>query len=105
MYKRRLNLNFLFYRMTGLQILNIDDSGVKVMLDNGALQTLKQKTIIPNFSLSPSAVILTATLNQANPDFCTFRDIIKRNTLPENERFNIVTHADLNFIETMGNHL
>ncbi|KAG2211178.1 hypothetical protein INT47_006297, partial [Mucor saturninus] len=30
--------------------------------------------------------------------------IIKRFDLPENERFDIVAQADLNFVETMGNH-
>ncbi|KAL0143082.1 hypothetical protein V8B55DRAFT_1474129 [Mucor lusitanicus] len=38
------------------------------------------------------------------PDFYIYRCIIKRYNLPENERFDIFTHADLNFVETMGNH-
>lgn len=100
-----LNLNPLFYRITGLQLLYIDDDGVKIMLDKELLEGLRQQTTLESQHLSSSVTLLLTSLNRANPDFYTYRSVIKRFNLPENERFDIFTHADLNFVETMGNHL
>lgn len=91
--------------MTGLQILYIDDDGVKIMLEQELLEDLRQRTTLENEFLSSSATDILSHLNRTNPDFYTYRSIIKRFNLPDHERFDIVTHADLNFIETMGNHL
>lgn len=100
-----LNLNLLFYRITGLQLLYIDDDGVKIMLDKELLEGLRQQTTLESQHLSSPVTLLLTSLNRANPDFYTYRSVIKRFNLPENERFDIFTHADLNFVETMGNHL
>lgn len=105
MYGYSLILNLLFYRITGLRILYIDDDGVKIMLEKELLEGLREQTTLESQSLSSSVTLLLTSLNQANRGFYTYRSIIKRFNLPENERFDIVTHADLNFIETMDNHL
>lgn len=105
MYGHSLILNLLSYRITGLQILYIDDDGVKIMMDNELLEDLRQQTTLESQYLSSPVTHLLTSLNQANRDFYTYRSIIKRFNLPENERFDIVTHADLNFVETIGNHL
>ncbi|KAI8051399.1 uncharacterized protein B0P05DRAFT_480108 [Gilbertella persicaria] len=74
------------------------------MLDKELLEGLRQQTTLESQHLSSSVTLLLTSLNQANPDFYTYRSIIKRFNLPENERFDIFTHSDLNFVETMGNH-
>lgn len=105
MYNRSLNLNLLFYRITGLRLLYIDDDGVKFMLDKELLDDLRQQATLDSQYLSSSVTLLLTSLNEANPDFYTYRSIIKSFNLPENERFDIFTHADLNFVETMGSYL
>ncbi|KAL9542087.1 hypothetical protein MBANPS3_008787 [Mucor bainieri] len=90
--------------ITGLQILYIDDDGVKIMLEKELLDRLTEQSTLPGLSLSSSATLLLESLNRANCDFYTYRGIIKDFKLPANERFDVVTHADLNFVETMGNH-
>ncbi|ORE11910.1 hypothetical protein BCV72DRAFT_318095 [Rhizopus microsporus var. microsporus] len=75
------------------------------MLNKEMLEGLGQQTMLENHPLSSSVTLLLTSLNQANPDFYAYRSIIKRFNLPENERFDTFTHTDLNFVETMGNHL
>lgn len=63
MYGHSLILNLLFYRITGLRILYIDDDGVKIMLDKGLLESLRQQTTLESQYLSPPVILLLAPLN------------------------------------------
>lgn len=106
LYDCSVNLSLHFsYRITGLKILYLDDDGVKTMMDQKLLQSLKLRTTLESQSLSSAATSLLVRLNQANIDFPVYRNIIKQFQLEENEAFNFFNHADLNFIKTIGNHL
>ncbi|CEP07026.1 hypothetical protein [Parasitella parasitica] len=102
--QQKVSLHSPTTMIPGLQILYIDDDGVKTMLDKELLKGPGQQTTLESQHSSSSVTLILTSLNQANPNFYTYRSI-KRFNLPENEGFEIFTHADLNFVETMGNHL
>lgn len=96
-----LNLNLLFDRITGLQIPFLDDNGVQSILEKELLETLIQQTSIPAEPLSPQAASILHGLNRSTAHFEEFRKMIRNFKISG----SIMTYPDLNFIETMGNHL
>lgn len=104
MYSLGIKLNLLIYRITGLEIFYLDDEGVQFMIKEVLLRVLKEQTTIANQVLSPLAASLLYNLSQSYTSFYIHRNKMKKYQPPENEDFDLFTHAYLNFIETMGNN-
>ena len=92
-------------RRASLQLLFLDDEGVKVIMDKKLFDDLKQQITLEMENSCPLLERLLASINEANASFSSFRDIIKKFDLPENQKFDIVTHVQINFVETMRLHL
>ncbi|KAI7903515.1 uncharacterized protein BX663DRAFT_542456 [Cokeromyces recurvatus] len=95
------DINSTYKEITGLQVLYLDDDGVQSMMNEELLETLKRQTSIPIQPLSHPATLISHELKESAAKFDQFRKIIKNFKISESD---ILIHADLNYIETMGNH-
>ncbi|GAA5814989.1 hypothetical protein MFLAVUS_008493 [Mucor flavus] len=91
--------------MTGLRAVNLEDDGVKEVLNGSLFDDLKQKSEMKACILSSNTQSLLAIINQSNISFLKMRKSIKCFVSSLDEEFDPVEHADINFIETTGLHL
>jgi hypothetical protein len=85
-------------------IKGYSDDGVAQIMATNEINQIKQRTNLPNVSLSIYATALLDQIKQSPPSLVALRRIVRNHQLPDNIEFDPVIHADLNFTENLFLH-